>query len=273
MPAEAMRQRVADEVGDDLFERTGVAVHFQVGGDFQLDAVPAVFETGTQGDEHLLDGLPQVEHAPAGAALIDRHLLEVADQFGGAGGIAFEQIDRFATAAEQAVHLRTAQAAAGNGLRRTRETARRGRWRRRARCRAACSVRAPRRRPGCPARRAFPPAQLRHRLPQLVGALGDQFLEVFAIRRSSSSTRRRSVMSEPTLKTSTTSPCSLLIARLVHETQTRSPPRRMFSLILRSKLSGLRQISCISGRRSLPPLSYGGTMVPITCWPSSSSSE
>jgi len=143
--------------------------------------VPAVFETGTQGDEHLLDGLPQVEHASAGAALIDSHLLEVADQFGGAGGIAFEQVKRFATSAEQGVDLGAVQAAAGNGLRELAKLFAEDAGDD-ARVAERC-VQFVRHAGNQVAERSelFRLQQLRHRLAQLVGALGDQFLEVFAI--------------------------------------------------------------------------------------------
>ena len=72
-------------------------------------------ELGAQSNQHLIDSLTQVERAAARTGLIDGHLLEVADQIGGAGGVALKQIDRLATPVQKGVNFGAAQGARFDG--------------------------------------------------------------------------------------------------------------------------------------------------------------
>ncbi|EXI75055.1 MAG: hypothetical protein AW07_01289 [Candidatus Accumulibacter sp. SK-11] len=94
-----------------------------------------------------------------------------------------------------------------------------------------------------------------------------------SLSRTAASARFCSVTSAPTLKTSTTCPQSLNTARLVQDTLTRSPLRRMFSLTLCANSSGCSQMRSIIGSSSSPSRATGGTIVPTTWRPMSSPSE
>ena len=176
-----MSQGVADQIGDDLFQRARVTVQLDVGRDVQLDAVGGVFELGSQGGEQLLDGLAQGKAAAAHAGLIDRHLLEVANQVGGAGGVALQQIDRFAAPVQESVRLRAAQRAGLDGgserahflAQTTRDHA--GIAQRSVEFVCHPGYQVPQ------GGQLFRLHQLGHRLAQFGGAFGNQFLQVFPV--------------------------------------------------------------------------------------------
>src|SRR5581483_7829871 len=81
---ECVDQRIADQVGQDLGERAGEAVDDQRLRAAQRHRVTGLAQAGTEADQHFLDVLLQREAAPLAARLVDRDLLEAADQVRGA---------------------------------------------------------------------------------------------------------------------------------------------------------------------------------------------
>ena len=65
-----------------------------------------------EGSEHFFEGVTQIEAATTHAGLVYRHLFEMADQFGGTGGVAFQQLGGLTATTEELFELGAAQGAA-----------------------------------------------------------------------------------------------------------------------------------------------------------------
>src|SRR5471032_1664298 len=85
-------QRVGDEIGDDLSQRTGIAFHRDHLGHVTHQHIAALFIHRQQCRQHALQRLLQVEAATLAAGLVGRHLLEGGDQLTGAGQIARQNL-------------------------------------------------------------------------------------------------------------------------------------------------------------------------------------
>ena len=113
---EGMHQRILDEVGNDLAECARIAVEADPDLGLEIEAIGRMLEAWHQRHAHLLQHRRQVEDATPVTGLVDRHLLEVLDQVGGADEVAFEQVVRFAYAGDEAIEYRTPQLPAGDRL-------------------------------------------------------------------------------------------------------------------------------------------------------------
>ena len=110
---ECVRKGIDDEMGQDLSERPWVAVDHKTGLAVKVECDRVILQVPCEMRQDLLGQCARIEAAPIRLALIESHLLEGLNPFGGAPKIVYQLGARILHEIQKRVQARTLEPAAG----------------------------------------------------------------------------------------------------------------------------------------------------------------